>query len=174
MPINNPQISKSMKILIISSKDSRPEVAITALLASMELTKISTTPTALSSFDLDDVDCAIYIDRSPDFQVIDRLQQSRCPSILVSDQDFPDSQCLFIPFGILDQSLSVSIGIDIIRNFIDSISITNSGGINSGAIQVEIEADESPDANIHRRTPEIYQIRRARWELDFFEGLATG
>jgi hypothetical protein len=92
----------------------------------------------------------------------------------VADQDFPDSQCLFIPFGILDQSLSVSIGIDIIRNLIDSISITNLDDINSSAIQVETEADESPEANIHRCTPEIYQIRRARWELDFFEGLATG
>lgn len=163
-----------MQILIISNKDSCPEIAITALLAATELTKISTTPARLLSFDLDNIDCAIYIDQQPDFQVVDRLQQSRCPSILVADQDFPDSQCLFIPFGILDQSLSADIGIDIIMNFIDSIATTDSGGINSGAIQVEIDADESPDANIHRRTPEIYQIRRARWELDFFESLATG
>ena len=163
-----------MKILIISSKDSRPEVAITAFLASMELTKISATPAALLSFDLDNIDGAIYIDRQPDFQVIDRLQQSRCPSILVADQDFPDSQCLFIPFGILDQSMSVSIGIDIIKNFIEPIATTELMSNESGTNQVDVEADESPDANIHRRTPEIYQIRRARRELNFFEALATG
>ena len=163
-----------MQILIISNKDSRPEIAITALLAATKLTKISTTPTALSSFDLDNVDCAIYIDQQPDFSVIDILQQSRCPSILVADQDFPDSQCLFIPFGILDQSLSADIGIGVIRYFIESIATTDLDDINSSAIQVDIEADESPESNIHRRTPEIYQIRRARWELDFFEGLATG
>jgi hypothetical protein len=163
-----------MQILTISNKDSRPEVATTALLAATGLTKISITLRALPSFDLVEIDCAIYIDQLPDFQVIDRLQQSRCPSILLADQDFPDSQCLFIPFGILDRSDSVSIGINIIRDFINSIQITDLDDINSGASQVEIDIDESPDANIHRRTPEIHQIHQARRELNFFESLATG
>jgi hypothetical protein len=111
-----------MQILTISNKDSRPEVATTALLAATGLTKISITPRALPSFDLVEIDCAIYIDQRPDFRVIERLQQSCCPSILLADQDFPDSQCLFIPFGILDRSDSVSIGINIIRDHLDSIS----------------------------------------------------
>jgi hypothetical protein len=148
-----------MQTLIISSdKDSRPQIAITALLASIKMKETSIAPTALPLFGLDDADCAIYIDPQADFKIVDQLQQCRCPSILVADQDFQDSRCLFIPFGILDQSLSVSIGITLIQDFLNSISSELNDGV-----------DESTDLVTRQRAPTIAQIRQAREDFDFFE-----
>jgi hypothetical protein len=142
-----------MQILTISGKDSRPELAITAFLATKGIKKTSTTPAALHLTPLDNVDCVIYIEQLADSQVIDRLQQSSCPSILVADQDSHDSQCLFIPFGILDRTDSLSIGITIIQDFIDSISVELIDTIDRAGLIKDI--DQFPDPNTHQRAPAI-------------------
>jgi hypothetical protein len=120
-----------MKILTISREESRPDSAVTDFLTSAKLTKLTTTPAMVSPVQLDDVDCVVYIEQEPDSQVFNMLQECNCPSILVADQDFRGSRCLFIPFGILDRIDSMSIGINVIRRFIDSIS-TDSHKINFG------------------------------------------
>jgi hypothetical protein len=162
-----------MQILTISKKDSRPEVAVTVFLASAGLTKISISPTRLPLFDLDDADCAIYIDSQPDFKIIDRLQEHSCPAILVAYQNFDDSQCQFIPFGILDRSSSVSIGIKAIRDYLYTIPLNPNGTIFATSKPVE-NVDRISDIDDNQRISKIHQIRQARDDFDFFESLATG
>jgi hypothetical protein len=162
-----------MQILIISKADSRPQLATTAFLASAGISETSISPTQLPSFDLDDADCAIYIDPRPDFQVVDRLQEHNCPAILVAYQNFDDSQCQFIPFGILDRSSSVSIGIKTIRDYLDTLPINPNGTIFSTPTSSDhINAAFNP--NTYQRAPTIHQIRQARDDFNFFESLATG
>jgi hypothetical protein len=120
-----------MKILTISREESRPDSAVTDFLTSAKLTKLTTTPAMVSPVQLNEVDCVVYIEQEPDFQVVDMLQECNCPSILVADQDSRNSRCLFIPFGVLDRIDSMSIGINVIRRFIDSIS-TDSHKISLG------------------------------------------
>jgi hypothetical protein len=162
-----------MQILTISKKDSRPEVAITAFLTSAGLTKTSISPTQLPLFDLDDADCAIYIDPRPDFKIIDRLQEHNCPAILVADQNFDGSQCQFIPFGILDRSNSVSIGIKKIRDYLDTLPINPNGTIFSTSTSSD-HIDQLPNPNNNQRAPTIHQFRQANDEFNSFESLATG
>jgi hypothetical protein len=142
-----------MKILTICDQQSIAQTAIAEFIANSRFTKITTTPLRLSSTQITDCDCIIYIDRLPNLQVIDKLKGSGRPSILVAELDIQGSQCLFIPFDILDQSISVSIGIDVIRHHLDKLRC-------------------SPNDN--QRTSAIHQIHQARRELNFFESLAAG
>jgi hypothetical protein len=164
-----------MQILILSKADSRPQLATTAFLASAGIPETSITPTALPLFDLDDADCVIYIDPLPDFQIIDQLQQDNCPSILVADQDFDDSHCQFIPFGILDRSNSVRFGIKTIKDYLDSIPLKANGTIFSTSASRSIDdIDQSPNPNTHQCAPTNFINRQARRDSNLFESLATG
>jgi hypothetical protein len=148
-----------MQILTVSDKASQAETAITLFLASAGLEKVSITSDALSSTELDDADCAIYIDQFPNFQVVQKIHESGCSLILIADQDFRGVQC-FIPFSILDNADSASIGIAVISDYLDSIATKS------------ISNDLDP--NTQQRAPTISQFRQARDDFNFFEALATG
>ena len=151
-----------MQILNVFDKASKAEAAITAFLAPAGLEQVNVASTAISSTQLDDADCAIYIDQFPNFQVAQKIRESGCSLILIAEQDFRGSN-LFIPFGILENPDSVSIGIAVIRDHFDSI-----------AAKLSEDIDSSLDPNICQRAPTIHQIQRARDDFNFFEALATG
>jgi hypothetical protein len=158
-----------MQILIISRDDSRPQLATTAFLASAGIVETTITPTQLPLFDLDDCDCAIYIDPQADSQVINQLASCNSPPILVADQNIDGGSHRFIPYGILDKSMSVSIGIRAIREYLYTIPLNPSGTIFATSKPVE-----NVDRTNNQRTPTIHQIHQARRELNFFESLSAG
>jgi hypothetical protein len=162
-----------MKILTISREESRPETAITEFLADSGLTKIATTPLLLTSAQLDDCDCIIYIERPPQLQVIDKLKGSGRPSILVADLDVQGSQCLLIPFEVLDRPDSVSIGIDVIQHHLDTLPINASMSDSDSSTSSE-NFSRANNPNNTQRAPTIHQIRQANDDFDSFESLATG
>jgi hypothetical protein len=162
-----------MKILTICGHQSVAQTAIAKFLADFRLTKIVTTPLRLTLTQLIDCDCSIYIDRSPNLQVIDKLKESGRPSILVADLDVHGSQSLFIPFDVLDRPDSVSIGIDVIRHHLEALGLDGSNSSNDFSTSSE-NIDQLPNSNNNQRAPTIHQIRQARDDFNFFESLATG
>jgi hypothetical protein len=158
-----------MKILIISRDDSRPQLATTAFLTAAGIVETTITPTQLPLFDLDDCDCAIYIDPQADSHVIDQLASCNSAPILVADQNIDGGSHRFIPYGILDKSMSVSIGIKSMREYLYTIPLNPSGTIFATSKPVE-----NVDRINNQRNLTIQQIHQARRELNFFESLATG
>jgi hypothetical protein len=162
-----------MKILTICDHQSMAQTAIAGFLTNSGIIKIATTPLRLTSTQLADCDCIIYIDRSPQPRVIDKLKESRRPLILVADIDVQDSQCLLIPFDILDRPDSISIGIDAIQRHLDTLPINASRSDRDSSTSSD-HIDFAPNPNNTQRAPTIHQIRQANDDFNFFESLATG
>jgi hypothetical protein len=88
----------TMQILLIGNDDSPPKRKISLFLdLHADIVRISITSKSAEGIDLDNIGCAIYVDRNPDQSIVDRLRSNNCPLILVADQDC-SSSCLFIQF----------------------------------------------------------------------------
>jgi hypothetical protein len=149
------------------------QTAISKFLVDSGLTKIVTTPLRLTSAQLINCDCVIYIDKSPNLQVIDKLKDCGRPSILAADLDVHGSQCLFIPFDILDRTDSAWIGIDVIRHHLEALRLDASNSSSDPSTSSD-HTNVTPHPNNNQRAPTIHQIRQANDEFNSFESLATG
>jgi hypothetical protein len=96
-----------MQTLIVGS-DSPAKITLVASLASESPlnTAIDLQSQDFASWNTADVDCAIYIDAEPDLKIIDQLQETALPLILVTTEDFGRRNDLFVPFEAFNDSMS--------------------------------------------------------------------
>ena len=85
-----------MQILLIGDEDSPPRSTILGALILIGLKVDITTFAGLFSKDIDDIDCAIYVDHKPSSIVVDRLRKNSRSLILVADDNISENSDLFI------------------------------------------------------------------------------
>jgi hypothetical protein len=109
------------QILLIGDKDSPPLIKILLFLKlHADIVVVSVTSASATGIGIDDIGCAIYVDRNTDQSIIERLQENMCPLILVADQDCGNS-CLFIQFNNFAESASAADPILLIQSKLRSL-----------------------------------------------------
>jgi hypothetical protein len=115
-----------MQIALIGDDDSPPKFAILGALSLIRLKISSTTLAEAFSRDIDNADCAIYIDRKPSSMVVDRLQKNSRKLILVADKNICGKRGLFIQIDSFCQPTTTSAAIQQIIRQLKFLNLSKS------------------------------------------------